>query len=44
MRLAFEGPAVKGNGDDVEDSDGTDFYQKDSSDTEVYIRYVEGRK
>ena len=44
VQLAFEGPATKGSGDDMESSDGTDFYQKDSADKEVYIRYTEGKK
>ncbi len=44
MQLAFDGPAIKGSGDDFEDSDGTDFYQKDNADKEVYIRYSEGKK
>lgn len=43
LQLAFEGPAVKNSGDDFETGD-TDYYQKDSVDKEVYIRYTEGRK
>ena len=39
MNLAFGGPAIKDSGND----DG-EYYQKDSSDKNVYVRYSEGRK
>lgn len=39
LTLAFGGPAIKNSGND----DGK-YYQKDSSDKNVYVRYSEGRK
>lgn len=43
VSLAFEGPALKDSGE-VLDINGTKYYQKDSADSEVYIRYTEGKK
>ena len=39
LNLAFGGPAIKDSGAD----DGK-YYQKDSNDVNVYVRYTEGRK
>ena len=43
LKLAFEGPAIKGQGNDETDSRPS-YYQKDSLDKNVYIRYSEGKR
>ena len=43
LKLAFDGPALKNQGDDETDS-RPEYYQKDSLDKNVYIRYAEGKR
>lgn len=43
LKLAFEGPGIKGKGDD-EITSKPEYYQKDSLDKNVYIRYSEGKR
>lgn len=39
LDLAFGGPAIKDSG-----ADDGEYYQKDSNDSNVYVKYTEGRK
>lgn len=43
LKLAFDGPRIAKSGDDKKEGD-TDYYQKDSADKNVYVRYSEGKK
>lgn len=43
LQLAFEGPRIKDSGDDI-DTEKPYYYQKDSADKQVYVRYTEGKR
>jgi hypothetical protein len=44
LQLAFLGPRIKDNGDDEIVNSDPDYYQKDSMDRNVYVRYSQGKK
>lgn len=44
LQLAFLGPRIKDNGDDEIANSDPDYYQKDSMDRNVYVRYSQGKK